>query len=294
MFRNDFATTPLAMIRRAQMPRMLVGRVAVGYDDEGEGTPVALIHEFTLDRRMWTPQVPALLAAGYRVLRIDLRGHGDSDAPPTGYAPEDHAGDLYNLFDILGIPSAHIVGLSLGAGVAAAFAEEYPRRVRSLTLINPMLPGRAFGPEMTRLLREFFETAQRGDLDGALARVWAPSRLFWPTRTDSEKAQLIDLMFSRFSPVPFYDRAPHRPGPSVADRLGEIDAPTLVLLGNLDLPDFHAFGEICEREIAGSRLRTIPAGGHLANMDQPEAVNSALIAFFREVDGQSEGAEFHN
>lgn len=276
------------------MPRMLVGHVAIGYDDEGEGTPVALIHEFTLDRRMWTPQVPALLAAGYRVLRVDLRGHGDSDAPPTGYAPEDHASDLHNLFDILGIPSAHIVGLSLGAGVAAAFAEEYPRRVRSLTLINPFLPGRPFGPETTQLLREFFETAQRGDLEGALARIWAPSRLFWPTRTDPDKARLIDLMFSRFSPVLFYDRAPRRPGPSVADRLGEIDAPTLVLLGSLDLPDFHTFGEICARAIAGAVLRTIATGSHLANMDQPEAVNAALIAFFREVDGQPEEAEFHN
>ena len=267
------------------MTRLLVGHVALGYDDAGSGTAVVLVHGFTLDRRMWDDQAPPLLAAGYRVLRYDLRGHGESDAPPTGYSYSDHAEDLMRLCDLLGVASAHVVGLSLGGGVAATFAQQHPQRVRSLTLIDAVLPGLPSGNEMSAILRGMRERALAGDLPGALHEQWAQSRLMYPTKDDPALAARLRAMMERFSPVQFYDRAAPPAGPTVADRLPEVHAPALVLVGELDMADFHSFARTYAERLPDARLQIVPGAGHMANMDQPEAVNNALLAFLRHVDG---------
>jgi 3-oxoadipate enol-lactonase len=274
-------------MREISMPRVRVGHIALAYDAEGSGTPVVLIHGFTLDRTLWDEQTAALLAAGYRVIRPDLRGHGASDAPPTGYTAEDHAADLATLFDVLGVPSAHIVGLSLGGGVGACFAERWPRRTRSLTLIDAILPGRPFGEELTGILRELNRRVLAGDLKGALHEHWATSRLFHPTRDNPALAARLYAMNERFSGVQFHDRVAPPAGPSVADRLSEVKAPALALVGELDLSDFHTFARAYAEELPDARLQTIPAAGHLASLDNPAAVNAALIDFLRDVDAEN-------
>jgi len=267
------------------MTRILTGQVALAYESDGSGTTVILVHGFTLDRRMWDDQLPALLAAGYRVLRYDLRGHGESDAPPTGYATEDHADDLGRLCDLLDVSSAHVVGLSLGGSIAAAFAERHPQRVRSLTLIDAALPGVPAGEELSGILSEMSRRALAGDLAGAVHEHWARSRLFVPTKDNPALAARLRQMNERFSGVQFYDRAAPRQGPTVADGLAAVHAPALVLVGELDMQDFHVFARAYAERLPDARLQVVPGAGHMANMDQPAAVNAALLAFLREVDG---------
>ena len=267
------------------MTRVLAGHVALAYEEAGSGPAVVLVHGFTLDRRMWDDQVPALLDAGYRVLRYDLRGHGESDAPPTGYTAEDHADDLARLLDLLGVAAPHLVGLSLGGAVIAAYAERHPQRTRSLTLIDAVLPGLPFGEEMTAILRELNRRALAGDLPGALHEHWATSRLFHPTNADAALAARLRPMMDRFSGVQFYDRAAPREGPAIAERLPAIHAPALVLVGELDMEDFHSYARAYAERLPDARLQVIPGAGHMANMDQPEAINAAMLTFLRQVDG---------
>ncbi|WP_018655218.1 alpha/beta fold hydrolase [Actinomadura flavalba] len=100
------------------------------------GPPVLLVHGYGADSDDWIFQLPGLTERR-RVLAPDLRGHGHSSAPPSGYAPRDLAADLAGLLDALGVPAVDAVGHSLGALVVSALAVEHPGRVRSLVCVDP-------------------------------------------------------------------------------------------------------------------------------------------------------------
>src|SRR3989304_8530925 len=112
---------------------------------------VVLIHGHSVDLRMWQYQVPALLEAGFRAVRYDVRGHGRSMVPPEGYTWEHYPADLGDLLDRLnverpatedlGLDAAHLVGLSMGGGIALQFALDFPPRVLSPPLVDSTLPG---------------------------------------------------------------------------------------------------------------------------------------------------------
>lgn len=107
------------------------------YEQVGKGPDVVLIHGFTLDRRMWDSQVPAL-AEHFRVTRYDVRGFGRS-IPVVG--PHDPTADLRSLLDHLKIRQAHIVGMSMGGSIAIDFALSQPERVARLVLIGADMSG---------------------------------------------------------------------------------------------------------------------------------------------------------
>src|SRR5687768_10934531 len=99
------------------------------YDVTGSGPAVLLLHSTVCDRRMWDPQVPALTAAGYRVVRCDLPGHGDTPVPTGRF---DEAADIAALLTDLGITRAALVGSSGGGRVALDIAARWPERVTAL------------------------------------------------------------------------------------------------------------------------------------------------------------------
>ena len=120
-----------------------VSAAGLSFEASGAGDPVVLIHGFSLDRHMWDRQVKTL-ESRYRVVRYDLRGHGDSAAiegPYTGYE------DLSSVLDALAIDRATLVGLSAGAELAINFALTHPDRVARLILVAPGLGG-CRGPDL--------------------------------------------------------------------------------------------------------------------------------------------------
>ncbi len=106
------------------------------YTDEGDGPAVLLIHGTGCDSFDWMYQMPALVP-GYRVVSVDRRGHGHSDAPEAGYGPRPEARDMVAILDQLGIDKAIAMGHSTGAGVAAALAVEHPGRTRAVVAVDP-------------------------------------------------------------------------------------------------------------------------------------------------------------
>jgi 3-oxoadipate enol-lactonase len=247
------------------------------YSTAGTGEPVVLIHGFGLDAGMWDPQW-RVLQKEHRVIRYDLRGFGSSTVP-TG--PYSHCDDLFGLLDFLEARPAHVVGLSMGGRVASRFALEQPASVRSLTLIDSALDGHAWSDEWTRRMNAISDAARNGDVDTA-KRLWLAHELFAPAKLDPRLAVALTAMVERYSAWHWRNADPvRRPGSTASKELASVPAPTLVLVGELDLPDFQTIARQLAAGIPHATLRTIAGAGHMTTMEAPGTVNDLLLAHLR-------------
>lgn len=247
------------------------------YDEiAGSGMPLVLIHGFSVDTRMWDDQfIP--LAERYRVVRYDLRGFGKSALP--GDRPYAHADDLAALLAHLGIPRAAIVGLSMGGEVAIDFALAYPEMTRALVAVDAVVGGHRWSDAWSAQAGLVRHTARSAGIDAAKAR-WLDMPIFTPAREQPAVGARLARMVADYSGWHWVNRDPHRKSePSAVDRLGEITAPTLVILGERDMPDFHAIADTIAERIPGARRVIIPGAGHMANMEAPERFNEAVLGF---------------
>jgi pimeloyl-ACP methyl ester carboxylesterase len=126
------------------MPHVALGATRLHYLQKGQGPDVVLLHAVTSNLAVWVfiGLLDALLT-DFRVTAYDLRGHGLSDAPPTGYTSADHAADFRALHEALGLGPAYLVGHSFGAVIATHTAMLHPERVCGLVLSDPYFPGLA-------------------------------------------------------------------------------------------------------------------------------------------------------
>jgi 3-oxoadipate enol-lactonase len=243
------------------------------YATAGDGDPVVLIHGFGLDLSMWDAQWSAF-AQRHRVIRYDLRGYGDSSVPEGPYS---HVDDLLALIDFLSARPAHLVGLSLGGRVALRLAVQEPEAVRSLTLADPALDGHLWSQDWLQRWRKMTDAAKRGDFSRA-KKLWQEHILFEPANKDPKVADALRVMIERYSgwhlghPDP--GTAPQTP---VAQMLSSISIPTLVVVGELDLPDFQAIARLLAQEMPQAELRTIKGSGHMSNMEAPHVFNELVL-----------------
>ena len=247
----------------------------IAYDRAGRrgDLPVILLHAGVADRRMWDPLWSAL-AAERDVVRLDLRGYGESTARPRGMlSPVD---DVLDTLAEVGIDRSHLVGASFGAAVAVEAALTRPQQVASL-LLSP--PGGSLIAELTPDLRAFIETETaalaRGDLDAAVEvtlTCWVDGRGRDAGDVDPAVRDLVRLMQRRaFDVTADWDDIEDRElDPAPLDRLTEIRVPTLVLVGSLDLEAIHAAAQQVANGIAGARLLTWPNTAHLPSMERSD------------------------
>lgn len=251
------------------------GRIA--YDDRGRGPLVVAAPSMGDLRGEYRFLAPRLVAAGYRVVTMDVRGHGESDTSFTGYAPEDVGTDIVALIEALEAGPAVVIGASMAAGAAAWAAAKRPALVRALVMIGPfvrVLPV----PLIQRLM-----------LKALMRRPWgaaAWSRYYASLYPTSPPADLVeyraDLRANLKEPGRF--RALQRMLAAskgvVEARLGEVAAPTLVLMGTAD-PDFP--DPAAEAEVVGARLRgtvgLIEGAGHYPHAEMPEVTFAQIEAF---------------
>lgn len=242
------------------------------YEVAGSGQPLALLHGFSLDTRMWDDQFEAF-AQHYQVVRYDLRGFGQSARPASD--PYTHPDDLKALLQSLKIDPAHIVGLSLGGGIAIDFALTYPEATRSLITIDGTLGGYRWakdwgGPRAT---------AQSAGV-AAAREVWLDDELFIPANELPPMAARLRQMMMTYSGWHWLNRDPGRwLQPPAIEQLEQIRAPTLAIVGERDLPDFHAIADTLQQRIPWARKVVVPGAGHLANMEAPEQVNEVILNF---------------
>lgn len=253
--------------------------VRLNYLDEGKGGPLLLIHGHTLDLRIWEPLIGPLHEAGLRTVRLDLRGHGGSSLPSRGYHWSDHAADAAAVLDSAGVDRAAVVGYSIGGGIALDMALTMPERVSRLALLSPVLPDRPYEGEFFASLREVARVIRGDGVRAAMVGPWIESPLW---RGSVERPGMRDRLIAIVRDFPGADylaveRDRVERGWTVPDRLSEIHAPALVLVGELELPGFRAWSaEIAER-IGGARLEILGGVGHLHLLEDPDRVAALLV-----------------
>ena len=283
------------------MPFATTGDILTYYEDERptppsarRGAPVVLIHGHSADLRLWEPQVPALVGADYRVVRYDVRGHGRSSVPPTGYSWEHYLADLRALLDHLRVTRAHLVGISMGGAIALQFALEEPGRVASLTLLDSALPGFSYSPEFEDDVERLREAVRVEGPRAALERHWLTHPIFEGVRRHPKAFAALRRMVLDYPAADYLDEAEYaRTGGRLAappeqpaiERLHEVRVSALVVVGERDLPDFRIIADILAENLPLARKLVVPDAGHLPSLERPEAVNPALLSFLRAVDG---------
>jgi pimeloyl-ACP methyl ester carboxylesterase len=240
-------------------------------EESGSGEPVLLLHAGVADRRIWDPIVPALAGADYRAIRYDERGFGRSAAASE---PHSLVVDALAVLDAAGVSAAHFVGLSQGAATSVDVALAHPDRVRSLTLVAPGLTGYEW-PRLPGFARRM-AAAEAGDahrLAVEIARLWAPLSFTDAERPRDAAAQIIVDQAEAF----MRDEMEVEEPPAI-DRLGEITAPTLVVLGDTDVAPVTDIGHRLVAGIPGARLVTLAGADHMLPLRVPEQLTDLLLS----------------
>jgi 3-oxoadipate enol-lactonase len=255
-----------------------VNNITIAYDDEGRGMPIVLLHAFPLSRVMWAPQAAALVRAGrYRVIRPDLRGFGESGGAEAPATMEQFAADTLGLLDQLGIERFVLGGLSMGGYAAFAIYRARPQAVRALVLADTRPQGDT--PE-GKAGRE--TTAQMAEREGAaaIAADWL-ARFFPPeVNAPAELQERVRQIIMDNDPRGIAAAARGMAlRPDSHGTLATITCPTLILVGDRDKITPLSDAQAMASAITNAQLVTIPDAGHLANLEQPDAFNQALLSF---------------
>jgi pimeloyl-ACP methyl ester carboxylesterase len=267
------------------MPFATIDGQPLHYLDQGHGPVVLLGSSYLWDHTMWAPQIDAL-SRQYRVIAVDLWGHGQSGALPEGMASlDDLARQALLLMDSLNIDCFHLVGLSVGGMWGARLALAAPKRLKSLVLMDTYV---GVEPEQTRqyYFSLFDKIESSGSIPEPLLDIIVP--IFFRAGIDPQsplyqqfRATLAALPTDRLrdSIVPLGRIIFGRD--DILSRLSGLDAKnTLVMCGDQDKP--RPPSEAREMaELIGCRSILIPQAGHISNLENPEFVTAALLEFLR-------------
>ncbi|WP_420632348.1 alpha/beta fold hydrolase [Candidatus Leptofilum sp.] len=260
------------------MPTVNLETTSLYYEEEGAGEPLILLHGLGASGRSWEYQRQRF-AEQFRVLLVDVRGHGRSAKPPGPYSVPQFAADVFNLLDHLQIEQFHLVGLSMGGMIGFQMAVDQPERFFSLTVVNS-------GPELVaqnwkerwqilqrRLVLNFMPMEKIGEFIG--------ERLF-PEPHQAHYKELFVQQMRENDPKAYRAATNALIGWSVRSQLNRVQCPVLVVSGDMDYTPV-ANKEAYVREMPTARLQVIENSRHGTPIDQPDAFNTAVLEFLNTV-----------
>jgi non-heme chloroperoxidase len=274
------------------MPYVKVGKensaaIELYYEDHGSGDPVVLIHGYPLSGASWEKQVPALLAAGLRVITYDRRGFGNSSKPTTGYNYDTFAADLQKLVTHLKLKNFSLVGFSMGGGEVARYIGKFGSKGVSKAVIiggvPPFLLKTADNPEGVD--RSVFDGIQKAVAADRYAFFTQFYKNFYNTdvllgkRISEQAVQAAWNVAAGASATASYACVPTWYEDFRKD-LARIDVPTLVLHGDADrIVPISAAGQRTAKLVKGARLVAIKDGPHAIGWTHADEVNAELVSF---------------
>ena len=247
-------------------------RIAYQVSGPESAPPIVLLHALGADMRMWEPQREAL-EADHRVVRLDLRGHGASDAPPGPYTVELLAEDVLAVCEDIGLPRFHLCGLSLGGLVALWLASRHPGCLRSAVFSNTA--ARIGTPE---LWEERIAAIRRAGMEGireaALSRFFSES--FATAHPEVVRAAEETLLTT--SSEGYIGCCEALRTADLRSEVSSISVPSLILAGRRDVSTPPEEVHRLHDQIPDGELVVLDAG-HLSNLEQPEAFSRTILSF---------------
>jgi 3-oxoadipate enol-lactonase len=259
------------------MSKTKVNNIELAYDDIGSGPTVVLVHGYPFNRTMWDEQVAAL-RDNYRVIRLDLRGHGESEATEGPASMSLMAQDIASVMDGVGVDRAVIGGLSMGGYVALAFYQLFPSRVEKLLLADTRAQADTEEAKKVRAeqVQKILAEGMAGIADAMLPKLLAPE-------TVSKRPEVVKRVRDMMLQTKPEGAAAALRGMAQREdrtaRLADIQVPTLIIVGREDAITPLADSEKMHAAIAGSQLTVIENAGHVSNIEQPEQFNRTLRDF---------------
>lgn len=247
--------------------------MTISCDVAGDGPALVLLHSGVCDRRMWDAQWPVLVDAGFRVVRCDFRGFGQT---PPADRPYSNADDVLKLLDSLGIERAALVGASYGGQVALEVAALRPELVERLVLVCSALPGHEPSDELEQLGEREDALLDAGDVAGAvelMVDTW-----LGPDADESARAAVREMQRLAFDVQLAADDVD---SPEVEVDLTAVRAPCLAFSGRHDLADFREIAARMPAILPDARHVELPWAGHLPSLERPSEFTGLLVDSLR-------------
>jgi 3-oxoadipate enol-lactonase len=247
------------------MPTINVRGIEINYRDEGAGFPLLLIHGLSDTLTLWTPLMSEF-SNYYRVIAMDVRGHGCSSKPDMPYSIGMFSEDLRGFLDRLEIPQAHLLGLSMGGAIAQRFTLDYPESVASLILLSSFYHCDSGLRDTLGKLREIAaEEGLAAFFDEAVKLVVSHDFVSAHREDIAEMKKICAQINSPIAIVHAIDACLEF---DASDRISQVSLPTLILSGNEDIFVPPYLAEQIHRCIRGSEWRILTGVGH--NLVIPE------------------------
>ncbi len=249
------------------------------YEEYGHGAPLMLVHGLGSSTQDWEYQIPQL-SAHYRVIALDVRGHGRSAKPRETYSIAGFAEDVAALIEHLKLGSVHLVGISMGGMIGFQLGVDNPHLLKSLTIVNS-------GPEVkSKNPRDLLMIAQRWTLSRLLSLETIGKnlgKLLFPKPEQVELRLKIERRWPQNDKRAYLASLDAIIGWGVRERLARITCPTLVVSADHDYTPV-ALKQAYVHELPNARLVVIDDSRHATPMDQPERFNTTLLNFLAEVE----------
>lgn len=259
------------------------GMVRLAYEERGQGAPVLLIMGYAGRSAHWGEEFRNLVAAGYRVVSFDNRGVGESDKPADQWTMRDMADDAIAVMDAVGMPSAHVVGTSMGGMIAQELGLAYPDRVHTLMLIATHSGGPNVVPPTREAANALFNPDRNQPVEKMIESIWrticapgfldAPGRLEACLKLDLEKPTPVAMLANQIKAIQASDRS---------HRLPLLTAPTLIITGASDPVIPPGNSERLTALIPNSKLIRIASCGHMVPLEKPRELANIILKFLAE------------
>ncbi len=252
------------------------------YEVTGEGPPLVLIHAGFLDSRMWEEQFK-LFSENFKVIRYDVRGFGKSDPPRDTFT---NSNDLYTLLKHLKIPKTSIIGVSNGGAIALDFTVEHPEMIDRLILVGTGVRGYENTLVEEKIWDKFDEMMKPQELavkENRLAdAVEIDVNVLAAAQNPTNRKRILEIaMDNAQTHVEPPGKWLVKQGTPTFRRLGEINVPTLLIVGDRDVEGMVLLSKRLEGLIPGSRLVIVEGADHVVNLSKPEQFNRLVLEFLR-------------
>jgi pimeloyl-ACP methyl ester carboxylesterase len=255
----------------------MMNGITIGYDDIGQGETIVLVHGHPFNRTMWSPQV-SLLQATYRVITPDLRGYGESSVTVGKVRLEDHAHDIRQLLDSLGVHQFILGGLSMGGQIVMECYQQFPERIRALLLADTF--AQLDTPEQKENRYKNADHIVRDGMNDYAIELLPGMVTLANIKSQPKVAEHVLTMMqttaSQGAAASLRGRAERK---DYVPLLPNITVPTLIVVGEEDVFTPVRDGELMNHLIPGSRLEVIRGAGHMPNLEREAEFNQVLTAW---------------